>query len=80
MDAAEFEGLLYTIFSEEPSKNQSIHITEEKYDYTIYYYVSHHFGMIIGEKMTCLSCHKTKCPKIINDVSFILSLGEISSN
>ena len=30
IDASEFEGLFYTILVEEPSKNQRIHITEEK--------------------------------------------------
>ena len=35
MDADKFQGLLYTILLEEPFKNQRIHMTEEKYDYTI---------------------------------------------
>ena len=48
MDAADLEGLLYNIFLEYPFKNQRIHITAEKDDYTISYYVSQNFGMIIG--------------------------------
>ena len=58
MDAAEFEELLYTIFSEEPFNNQIINIKEEKYDYIISDYVSQYFGMLIGETMTCISFHK----------------------
>ena len=48
MDAAEFEGLLYTILSEEPFKNQINHITEENDDYTISDYVYQNFGILIG--------------------------------
>ena len=58
MDSAEFEELLYTIFSEEPFNNQIINIKEEKYDYIISDYVSQYFGMLIGETMTCISFHK----------------------
>ena len=57
MYATEFDGLRYTIFSEELLKNQRIHIKEEKDDYTISDYVSQHFGMLIRETMTCLLCH-----------------------
>ena len=60
MDAAGFEMLLFTILSEEPFKNHRIHMTEEKYDYTIYDCISQNFCMLIGETMTCLSCHKKK--------------------
>ena len=77
MGAAWLERLLYTIFPEEPFKNQIYHITGEKYYYTIYDYVSQNFGMIIGEEKTCLSCHKPMCPKSLNYILFILSLGEI---
>ena len=48
MDAAEFEGCLYTILSEETFKNQRIHTIEENDDYTISNYISQNFGMIIG--------------------------------
>ena len=48
MDAAESEGLLYSILSEEPFKNHIIHMTEENDDYTISDYVSQHFGMLFG--------------------------------
>ena len=76
MNAAEFEGLWYTILSEEPFKNQRINIKEEKDYYTMSHYVSQHFGMLIGETMTCLTCHKTKIPKVLKVNSFILSLEE----
>ena len=66
MDASEFEGLLYTILREEPFKSLVIHMTEEIDDYTISDYVSQHFGMLIGETITCLSCHQNKHPKVIN--------------
>ena len=62
MDAGGFEGLLYTILSEEPFRNYRFHITEETDDYTISDYVSQHFGVLIGEKMTCLTCHENKRP------------------
>ena len=39
-------------------------MTGEKYDYNIFDYISQHFGMIIGETITRLSCHK-KAPQII---------------
>ena len=48
---------------------------EEKYDYTISHFVSQNFGVIIGEKMTCLSCHKMKRPKVFKKKkSFIMLL------
>ena len=40
---------------------------EETDDYTISDYVSHNFGMVIGETMTCLTCHKNKIPKVLKD-------------
>ena len=58
IDAVGFEGLLYTILSEEPFKNKRFHMIEETDDYTISSYVSHHFGMIIEETCTCLTCHE----------------------
>ena len=58
MYAAEFEGLLYTILSEEPFKKQRFHMIEEKDDYTITDYVYQHFGMLIGETMTCTTFHQ----------------------
>ena len=79
MDAAEVEGLLYTILSEEPFYNQRIHMREENYDYTISDYISHHFGMLILETVTYLSCHQDTRPKVLKTDSFIMPYGEISS-
>ena len=77
MDAGEFEGLLYTILSEEPFNIQIFHMKEETDNYTIADYVYHHFGMLVGETMTCLTCHK-KCPKVLKYDSFLFPLGEIT--
>ena len=60
MDAIEFEGLLYNMLSEEPFANHRLDITDEKDDYTISDYVSHYFGITIGETWTCLTCHAPK--------------------
>ena len=78
MDAGEFEGLLYNMLSEEPFKNKIFYMTDEKYDYTIYDYVSHHFGILTGKTCTYLTCHAKK--KKLKDDSFIMSLREISQN
>ena len=78
MDAGEFEVLLYTILSEEPFNNQIFHMTEETDDNTISDYVSKNFGMLIGEIITCLTCHEKKRPKVLKYDSFIFPLGEIS--
>ena len=43
MDASEFEGLLYNILSDEPFSNHILDMKDEKGDYTISDYVSHHF-------------------------------------
>ena len=78
MDASEFEGLLYTMLSEEPFANHRLDITDENEEYTISDYVLQHFAITIGETMTCLTCHATKFPKIFKDFAFILPLEEIS--
>ena len=77
MDAAEFEGLLYNILSEELFKNQRVRTTEEKDDYTISDYVSQHFGMLFGETTKCFSCHQNKRLKVLNEDLFILSFGRL---
>ena len=38
---------------------------EEKDDYTASRNVYQYFGMLIGETMTCISCHKMKRPKVL---------------
>ena len=78
MDASEFEGLLYNMLSEERFANPGLDMTDENDDYTISDYVSQHFGITIGETMTCLTCHATKYPNIFIDFSCILPLEEMS--
>ena len=40
-------------------------MAEETDDYTIYDYVYRNFGMLIGETITCITCHENKCPKVL---------------
>ena len=54
-------------------------MTEENDDYSISDDFSQHFDMLIGEIMTCLSCHKNKRSKVLKDDSVMMPLGEISS-
>ena len=60
MDAGKLEGLLYIMLSEDPFKNKRFHMIEEIDDYNISDYDSQHFGIIIGETWTCLTCHEKK--------------------
>ena len=76
MCAGEFEGLLYTILSEEPFNNQRFNMTEETDDYTIADF-SQNFGMIFGWTMICLTCHENMRPKVLKDDSFISPLGKL---
>ena len=46
-------------------------MADEKDDYKISVHVYQHFGITIGETLTCLTCHAAKPPKIFNDFSFI---------
>ena len=63
MDSGEFEELLYNMLSEEPLKNQLFDMTDENDDYTVSDYVSQHFGILIGETWTYLTCNTAKHPK-----------------
>ena len=60
MYAGEFEGLLYNMLYEEPFANHRFDMTYENDDYIISDYVSHYFGITIGEIWTCLTCHAKK--------------------
>ena len=42
-------------------------MTEETDGYTISDYVSQHFGMVIRETMTCLTCYQNDLPKVLKD-------------
>ena len=77
MDASEFEGLLYTMLSEEPFANHRLDMTDGNEEYTISEYVSQHFDITIGETWTCITCHATKSPKLFKNFAFILTLEEI---
>ena len=54
MDASEFEGMLYTMLSEEPFANHILDITDGSEEYTIYYYVSQNFAIANGDTWKCL--------------------------
>ena len=77
MDANEFEGLLYNIFSENPYANHIFDMIYEKDDFTISDYVYQYFGITIEETWTCLTVIQ-KTLKLLNDDSFIFPLEEIS--
>ena len=78
MDVAGFEGMLYTTLLEEPFNNHRIN-RKEKNMIILYLIFSQHFGILIGETMTYLSCHKNKRPKVLKYDSFIMSLEVIRS-
>ena len=78
IDASEFEGMLYTMLSEETFQNHRLDLTDGNEEYTISDYVSQHFAITIIETMTYLACHATKYPKIFKDFAFTLPLKEIS--
>ena len=78
MDAIEFEGMLYTMLSEEPFANHRLDMTDGNEEYTISYYMSHNFAITIGETWTYLTCKTPKSPKIFKDFSFILPLEKMS--
>ena len=78
MDSNEFEGLLYTMLSEEPFENHRLGMTDENEEYTITDYASQHHYITIGETLTCITSHATKTPKIFKDFAFILPFEEIS--
>ena len=59
MDASEFEGLLYTMLSEEPFANHRLDMTDGNEEYTIYDYVSQNSAITIGETWTCLTFNVT---------------------
>ena len=62
--ACEFEGMLYTILSEEPFANHILDMTDGNEEYTISDYVSQNFAIIIGETWPCLTFKIPKASKI----------------
>ena len=49
MDASEFEGILYTMLSEEPFANHILAMTDGNEKSTISDYVSQNFSITIGD-------------------------------
>ena len=56
MDASEFEGMIYTMLSEEPFANHILDMTDGNKESKIYDYLSQNFSITIGETWTCLNC------------------------
>ena len=68
MDAEEYDGLFYKELSENTLKNKIINIKineDDLTDWTIYIYLSHHFGLKLADKMTRLSYNQNETPKIL---------------
>ena len=65
MDASEFEGMLYTMLSEEPFSNHKLDMTDGNEEYTISDYVSQNFAITIGDTWTCLTCKNQNIPKYL---------------
>ena len=78
MVASVFEWMLYTMLSEEPFVNHRLDMTDENEEYAISDYMSQNFAITIGETWTFLTCKIPKSPKIFMDLSFILSLEQMS--
>ena len=78
MDASEFEGMLYTMLSEEPFANHILDMTDVNEESTISDYVSQNFAIIIGDTWTCLTCETQRSPKISKDLSLIIYLEQKS--
>ena len=74
MYASEFEGMIYTMLSEEPFAHHILDMNDGNEESTIYYYLSQNFSIPIGEKWTCLTCETKRPPKISKDFLLILSL------
>ena len=53
-------------------------MTDGNEEYTIPDYVIQNFAIIIGETWTCLTCKTPKSSKIFKDLSFILTLEQMS--
>ena len=64
MDASEFEGMVYTMLSEEPFANYTLDMTYGNEESTKYDYLSQNFSITIGDTWTCLTCETQRYPKI----------------
>ena len=78
MDASEFQGMIYTMLSEETFANHILDMTDGNEKSTIYDYLSQKFSITIGDTWTCLTCETKISPKISKDFSLILYLEQNS--
>ena len=76
MDASEFEGMIYTMLSEEPFAHHILDMTDGNEESTIYDYLSQIFSIKIGETWTCFTCETKRSPKISKDFSLNISLEQ----
>ena len=65
MDASEFEGMLYTMLSEEPFSNNILDTTDGNEESTVSDYVSENFAITIGDKCACLTCGTQRSPEYL---------------
>ena len=56
MDASEFQGMIYTMLSEEPFAQHILDMTDGNEESTRSDYLSQNFSITIGETWTCLTC------------------------
>ena len=56
MSASEFEGMIYTMLSEEPFANHILYMTDGNEESTIYDYLSQNFSITIGDTWTFMTC------------------------
>ena len=77
MDASEFEGMIYTMLSEEPFAHHILDMTDGNEEIKISDYLSLNFSITIGETWTCLTCETKRIPKISKEFSLILSFEQI---
>ena len=75
--ASEFEGMIYTMLSEEPFENHILEMTDGNEESTIYDYLAQNVSITIGDTWTCLTCEAQKSPKISKDLSLILLLEKM---
>ena len=68
MDASEFEGMIYTMLSEEPFANHILDMTDGNEESTIYDYLSQNVFITIGDTWTCLTCETQRSPKISKEL------------
>ena len=76
MDSSEFEGMIYNMLSEGPFTHHILDNHDGNEESTISEYLSQNFSITIGNTWTCLTCESNRFPKIIKNISLILSLEQ----